>query len=119
MTQKTSGAKKVAVGLGIAGIAAAGLAGAYFLYGSKDAKKNRNKVKSWMLKTKAEIMDKVEKAKELTEENFSTIVDTAAAKYGKNISADELTAYTKSLKKYWKDIKREVSGGVKKVAKKK
>lgn len=109
MVQKTAGAKKVAAGLGIAGLAAAGIAGAYFLYG-KDGAKNRKKVKSWALRTKADVMDKIEKTKDLTQENFHTIVDAAAAKYAKTVSPEDVAAYTKSLKKHWKDIKNDVMG---------
>ena len=36
-------------------------AGTYFLYGSKDAKKNRKAVKSWALKAKAEVLEALEK----------------------------------------------------------
>ena len=112
MPTKPSVAKNVA----LAGLAIAGLAGAYFLYGSKDAKKNRNKVKSWMLKAKAEVMDKLEKAKDVSEDKFHTIVDDAAKKYGskmKDLSPEDVQAFAKSLKKHWKDIKKEVSGGKK------
>lgn len=115
--KKTSnGPSKTAVGLGVAGLALAGLAGAYFLYGSKDAAKNRTKIKSWMLKTKAEVMDKLERAKDLSEENFGMIIDTAAAKYGKNVQTEDIQKYVKSLKKHWREIKREVNGAPKKKA---
>lgn len=109
MVQKTSAAKKAAVALGIAGITAAAIAGGYFLYG-KDGAKNRKKVKSWALRTKAEVMDKLEKTKDLTQEKFQQIVDDASTKYGKGVSPEDLAAYAKSLKKHWKDIKNEVTG---------
>jgi hypothetical protein len=59
-TESMSGARKAEIGAGIAaGVAAAAL-GAYFLYGSKDAKKNRAKVKGWMLKARGEVLEQLE-----------------------------------------------------------
>ena len=49
---------KMAIGVGIAALAAAA-AGAYYLYGSDKSAKNRKHIKSWMLKMKAEVMDKI------------------------------------------------------------
>lgn len=121
MTQKKSSEVNKAVAVGIAGLAIAGLAGAYFLYGSKNAAKNRKKVSAWALRAKAEIMDKLEKVKEVSEERFHTIVDEATQKYGskvKDLSAADVTAFATGLKKHWKDIKKEVSG-TKKASKKK
>ena len=54
-----------AVGLGLAAITAAAAAGAYFLYG-KDGAKNLKKIKSWSLKAKAEVLEKLEKAKDIS-----------------------------------------------------
>ena len=56
-----SPAEKVGLGIGLTAAAVAA-AGAYFLYGSKDANKNRKTVKSWMLKAKAEVLEQLEKA---------------------------------------------------------
>ena len=48
-----STAQKVGIGFGLTA-AAVTAAGAFFLYGSKEAAKNRKKVKGWMLKAKGE-----------------------------------------------------------------
>ena len=55
--------------VGLAGLAVAGLAGAYFLYG-KNGAKNRKKVTTWTLRAKADVLEKLEKAKEVSEETF-------------------------------------------------
>jgi basic membrane lipoprotein Med (substrate-binding protein (PBP1-ABC) superfamily) len=109
MAQK-SGTTKVAIGAGILGIAAAGIAGAYFLYG-KDGAKNRKKIQAWGLKAKGEVLEKLEKAKELTEANYHEIIDTVSAKYakGKNITPEDIASFAKDLKKHWKDIKSELA----------
>ncbi len=111
MAKKTmSGGAKVAVGAGLAALAVAGIAGAYFLYG-KDGAKNRKKVKTWALRAKADVMDKLEKSKVVTEENYHMIVDGAISKYAKlkHVAPEELAALSKELKSHWKSIKAELA----------
>lgn len=107
--KKSSGMKKAVVGAGILGLAAAGIAGAYFLYG-KDGAKNRKKIKSWGLKAKGEVLEKLEKAKGLTEANYHDIIDIVSTKYGKvkGVAPEEIQAFAKDLKKHWKNIKKGV-----------
>lgn len=111
--------KKVAVSAGLVGLAVAGLAGAYFLYG-KDGAKNRKKIKTWALKAKADVLDKLEKAKDVSEANYQEIIDTVSAKYSKakDVTPEDIQAFAKDLKKHWKDIKKELAPK-KPVAKKK
>jgi len=91
MTKKTTGTN-VAIGAGVAAIAALAAAG-YFLYGSKDGARNRKKVRGWMLKAKGEVLEGVEKMKDVTEEQYAMIVDKVASKYKaiKNIDPAEVT----------------------------
>jgi len=86
-------------------------AGAYFLYGSKDAQKNRKMVKGWALKAKGEVMEKIEMLKgELTEENYNKIVDTVLLKYQnvKTSTQDEVLELGGELKSHWKNIKKHL-----------
>ena len=104
-----SGSSKMVVGAGLAALAVAGAAGAYFLYG-KDAAKNRKQIKAWSVKAKGEILEKLEKAKILTEDNYHMIVDGALTKYAKmkNVAPEELQGLSKELKSHWKSIKKEI-----------
>ena len=106
-------------GLGIAGLAAAALVGGYFFYG-KDGKKHRKNIKAWSIKAKGEVLEKLEKAKDLSEDVFHTTIDTIASKYAKSkdVSEDEINLFVKDLKKHLKDIKKEVAPVVKKTVKK-
>src|SRR5680860_573165 len=108
--QKDTGGR---LGAFIAGATAAATAGAYFLYGSKGAEKRRAKVEGWTLRTKAEVLDKVEKTKELSEEKYNEIVDKATDKYAKtkDVTGEETNKFKKELKGHWKRIKRDVIGG--------
>ncbi len=113
MKNKASNSHKketiIGVGAGIAALAAAA-AGAYYLYGSKKGKTNRTAVKSWMLKAKAEVMDGIEKMKDVNEGAYQEVITKVAKKYKdiKNMDQAELAALVTSLQGHWKDIKRDI-----------
>ncbi len=81
-TKKTAISSKQAlsIGLGITAAVAAA-AGGFLLYGSKDAAKNRKAVKSWALKAKAEVLEGIEQAKEMSQEDYEKLVEAAVATY--------------------------------------
>lgn len=100
-----NGAAKVSIGVGLTAAAVAA-AGAFFLYGSKNAAKNRKAVKSWALKAKAEVLEGLEAAKEMTQEEYEQLVDAAAkARAGiKNITKADLADFTREMKDNWRAI---------------
>lgn len=116
MAKQTNTGAKIGVGVGLAALAA----GAYFLYGSKDAAKKRKQVKAWGLKLKADVLEKLENLEEISEDTYMGIVDEATKGYKalKNVDAAELTQVATELKKHWKNIKKDISPkkAVKKVA---
>lgn len=116
---ETSTGTKVAIGAGLAAVAAFAAAG-FFLYG-KDGAKNRKKVKGWMLKAKGEILEGVEKLKDVTEEEYAMIVNKVGAKYKavKNIDPAEVDTMMKELHGHWKSIKKSITPAPKKKAVKK
>src|ERR1035441_7035652 len=97
------------IGVGIAALAAAA-AGAYYLYGSAEGKTHRRAVKSWMLKAKAEVMDEIEKMKEVNEDTYKQAIAKVAKKYKdvKGMNRAELAALVATLHGHWKDIKGEI-----------
>lgn len=113
--------KNQAVGIGIGLTAAAvAAAGAYFLYGSKSAAKNRKAVKSWTLKAKAEVLEKLEDAKDMTQAEYLTLIDGVAAAYKdvKSASRNDLATFKKEMKEHWVGIARSVAPKKKPVVKK-
>jgi hypothetical protein len=107
--------KKGAAGA-IVGLVAAAAIGTYFLYGAKGASSNRKKVKGWMLKAKGEILEKLEKAQEVSAEGYDMAVAQVMKKYEamKEVDANDVAAFVADLKKHWKEAK----GGAKKSVKK-
>lgn len=101
-------------------LGAAAAAGIYFLYGSKDANKNRKVVKGWALKAKGEVLEKLEQVKgELTEENYHKIIDAVMTKYRKVKveHSDDIDNLVKDMKSHWKNIKNHMSKETKKPVK--
>jgi len=105
----------VAVGVTVAAMSAA----AYLLFGP-EGKKNRKIIRGWSVKMKGEIIEKFEKAKDLTEPVYHSIVDQVSAKYAKmkDIDADELSKVVADIRKHWKSVSKDGKKAVKKVAKK-
>jgi hypothetical protein len=99
----------IAIGAGIAAVAAAA-AGTYFLYGTKKGAKARKQIKGWTLKAKGEILERMESMKDISEESYKKVIDEVGAKYKavKNIDGKDLEAFAKELKAHWKDIKKEI-----------
>jgi len=110
---KVTNAQKLGIGVGLTAAAVAA-AGAYFLYGSKDAPENRKKVKSGILKAKAEVLEVLENTKEITEEEFNDVVNGVVATYGKvkSLSKKDLAEFKKEMKDNWQDL---LASGVAKV----
>lgn len=94
-------------GLGIAATLIGAAATGFYLYGPKGAE-NRKKISAWTLKAKAEVLEKFEKAQEVTDETYAEAVDTVTAKYGKlkNIGEEEAQKLNAELKRHWKAIKK-------------
>lgn len=118
-TQKKGMSTGAVIGI-TAGVAALGAA-TYFFFGP-NGKKNQKKVTGWMLRTKGEIVEKLENAKEVSEDTYHKIVDSVIKPYltKKGANIEEIQNYATDLKKQWKSITKTVAPkkAVKKTAKK-
>lgn len=99
----------IAIAAGITGLFASALLGAHFLFNTEKGKKSLKHLKSWSFKMKGELLEKLEKAKEIDETVYHKIVDDLSAKYQKikGMTVDEVSEITKELKSNWKKIKDE------------
>ncbi len=109
MTDKKKGGS--GAGLVVAGVAAvAAAAGAYFLYGTKEGAKTKKKIHSWAVKAKGEVLEKIEKMKDVTEDSYNGAVASVMEKYKKLMKdhGDDVEAVTKELKGYWSHLKKHL-----------
>ncbi len=88
----------VALGASLAGLAAS----AYFLF-SEDGKKAQKQAKSWAIKMKGDVIEKLENAREVSEPVYHKIIDNVAAKHEKlkKNGPKEVKELAKDLKKHW------------------
>lgn len=99
----------IAIAAGITGLFASALLGAHFLFNTEKGKKSLKHIKSWVFKMKGELLERVEKVKDIDEETYHKIVDELTTKYQKvkGMTVEELAELTKELKSNWKKIKDE------------
>jgi len=99
----------IAIAAGITGLFASALLGAHFLFNTEKGKKSLKHVKSWAFKMKGELLERVEKVKDIDEGTYHKIVDDLTQKYQKvkGMTVEEITELTKELKSNWKKIKDE------------
>jgi hypothetical protein len=111
-------ARQVGVLGGISAALAAAAAAAYFLYGSKDTQRHRVKLRGWMVKAKGEVLERLERAKEVNEAVVHQIIDQVMAKYEKvrHIGEEEARKLGEELKRKWRMAERELARTTKKVA---
>jgi hypothetical protein len=112
-----SAGAKVGIGIGLTAAAVAA-AGAYFLVGSKNAVQNRKKMKGWTLKAKGEVLEALEKAQEITADEYNDLVAAAVGAYGtvKDVSKGEIKDFKDEMLQHWKKL--EKSNAIKKLVKK-
>ncbi len=96
------------VGLAVLGASLASLAaGAYFFFGPK-GKKHQKHARAWAIKMKGEVIEKLEKARQITEPAYHQIIDSVAKEYIKEKKAgqSEIAELAKDLKKHWATISK-------------
>ncbi|MEX0931808.1 MAG: hypothetical protein WDZ88_03610 [Candidatus Paceibacterota bacterium] len=86
----------------------AGALGAYFLYGTEQGKQKRKAVRGWALKAKGDVLDRVEKMKDISKDKYDAIVSSVIAKYEKmpDIDKSEIQGLASDLKSAWSRIEK-------------
>lgn len=101
------------------GLAAAGVTvtaasvaalGAYLLYG-RNGLRRRHKIRGWMLRMRADILDQLEGIRDLTQERYNQVVDQVADKYGRaeKIGHREMERINDELKRAWHEVRAELA----------
>lgn len=93
--------KALLIGAGMAALTAAGI----YFFGAH-GKKHRKELRGWMIKMKGEIIERMENAKEMTEDAYHKIIDSVTSQYRKHgkIAEEDLKVFADELKKQWKGI---------------
>ena len=99
----------VAAGAGLLAAAAAG----YYFYGDKNAKKHRQAASKWAKGMKNEVVKEAKHMKKLDQKTMARVVDRAAAVYQgvRSVDRKDLRAAANELKRNWREVKAEVTGG--------
>lgn len=99
--------QKIGLGIGLT-TAVVAAAGTYFIYGSKRAGKNRKAIKSWALKAKAEVLERLEQAKEMSQDEYEALLGTVVRAYTgvQDVTKGELKSFTTEMKDYWQAIEK-------------
>lgn len=107
---QTSAMQKVAIATGITGLLVAATLGTHFLFNTKKGKQSLKHIKSWAFKMKAELLEKLEKAKEINETVYAQVVDELTEKYKKvkGMTVEEVHEMAQELKSQWKKVHAEV-----------
>jgi IS4 transposase len=89
---------------------AAAAAGAYLVYGR--TAKQRRALRGWALKMKGEVLESMEKLKEVNEDSYQDVVDKVAKRYKKvkDINQDELKGLVGDLRAAWSKFSTKVRG---------
>jgi hypothetical protein len=97
------------LGAGI-GLAAAAAAGTYF-YGKHGAE-HREALKGWTLRMRGEVMNKLDRLKEVNQARYDEIVDETVQRYGrmKRVGAAEMKHIAAELKNAWVHIAEQTKG---------
>lgn len=107
---QTSAMQKVAIATGITGLLVAATLGTHFLFNTKKGKQSLKHIKSWAFKMKAELLEKLEKAKEINEAVYAQVVDELTEKYKKvkGMTVEEVHEMAQELKSQWRKVHAEV-----------
>ncbi len=110
--------EKMGIGIGLTAAAVAA-AGAFFLAGSKNAAKNRKIVKSWALKAKAEVLEGLEKAQQMSQREYEELIENVTSAYAQvqSASKNDLTSFKKEMKEHWQKIAKSAAPKKKSVKK--
>ncbi len=93
------------------GAIASMIAGAYYLYGSKDGVAKRKQIAAWSVKMKGEVLQGIEKLKDVSEPAYKEIVKKVSEKY-KTVDKGELKKVVDDLHSTWNKMKKEVNAEI-------
>ncbi len=111
-------AATIGIGAGIAAAAAA--AGAYWLYGAKHSAQHRKMAKSWMLKARAEVLEGIEKLKDIDKSSYMQMAERIIRSYAGKAGATsaEVARMLRDAKTSWAHMQKAQKSAGKKIVRK-
>ena len=108
------------VGGFVSGIFVATMVGGYFLFASKNARKNRQRVEGDFEDAKAELIARLKKIQRLSRNTYYEIVDDVSDKYSqmKKAGAEKVDEIREELKNKWVEIEEKAKEEEKAITKK-
>lgn len=101
--------EKAEIGAGVLAAAVAAGAAGYYFYGSDKASKHRKAASAWAKGLKKDVLKRAKDLNKIDAKAVGTVVDEAVAAYQgvRGVTAEDLKAAAKELKKNWQAIKGE------------
>lgn len=94
--------------MAIGGVAAT-VAGAYYLYGSREGQAVRKNMSAFAVKMKGEMLQGLEKLKEVSEPKYKELVKKVEEKYKKAAETAEVKKVVGEISGVWNKMKKEVN----------
>jgi hypothetical protein len=94
------------------GAVAATVAGAYYLYGSREGQAVRKNMGAMAVKMKGEMMQGLEKLKEVSEPKYKELVKKVEEKYKKAAEKTEVKKVIGEITSVWNRMKKEVNAEI-------
>jgi exosome complex RNA-binding protein Rrp4 len=94
------------------GAVAATVAGAYYLYGSREGKAVRKNMSSFAVKMKGEMLAGLEKLKEVSEPKYKDLLKKVEVKYKKAANTPEVKKVVGEIGAVWNKMKKEVNAEI-------
>lgn len=90
------------------GAIASTIAGAYYLYGSPEGVAKRKQLAAWSVKLRGEMLEGLEKLKEVSEPKYKELVKKVSDKY-KTVDKGELKKVIDEMHSTWNKMKKQVA----------
>lgn len=97
--------------MAIGGVAAT-IAGAYYLYGSREGQAVRKNMSAFAVKMKGEMLQGLEKLKEVSEPKYKELVKKVGEKYNKAADTAEVKKVVGEISAVWNKMKKEVNAEI-------
>lgn len=115
--ERENGSFKAGLGVGILS-AIASVAATYYLFGTEDGSKKREKMKDYMLETKKKLLEEGDELKDSVQEVYKNLKITLKDKYEdlSNLSKEQKAELAERIKDRWEGVRDDIDEALEKSA---